>query len=197
MRYLTADQQEELRRAVQVAAGAEGLAGEIQAIYREVEAEIAARRPRCDQSGRCCRFDEFGHLLFVTTAELAVFMGRLAVGRGGLGNSSGGSTVPHAAIMLPGQRLRLFPTNNQRPTTHPPPACVYQLDNLCTVHAIRPFGCRIFFCDPTAQDWQQAQYNVFHVRLKQLHKRLGVPYMYVEWRQALAAVGEPMCANGL
>jgi hypothetical protein len=58
---------------------------------------------------------------------------------------------------------------------------------LCGVHAIRPFGCRIFFCDPTAGDWQQQQYELFHAELKKLHERFDVPYFYVEWRFALNA----------
>lgn len=184
MRQLTLDQQEELRRAVQVAAGVAGLAEEIDAVYQDVEAEIASRRPRCDQSGRCCRFDEFGHLLFVTTAELAVFLGKLPVVSSELRGKS--------AATAGGRRLHvlnLLVTRNSQPeTSH---ACVYQINNLCSVHSIRPFGCRIFFCDPTAQDWQQRHYELFHHRLKALHKRLGVPYLYVEWRQALAAVNGP------
>jgi Fe-S-cluster containining protein len=66
--------------------------------------------------------------------------------------------------------------------------CPFQHDKLCTVHTIRPFGCRIFFCDETSTDWQRQQYESFHAELKRLHERLGVPYFYVEWRQALRAV---------
>jgi hypothetical protein len=56
------------------------------------------------------------------------------------------------------------------------------------VHRIRPFGCRIFFCDPTAQEWQSERYEVFHAELKRLHEALGVPYFYIEWREALRAL---------
>jgi hypothetical protein len=56
------------------------------------------------------------------------------------------------------------------------------------VHPIRPFGCRIFFCDPTAQLWQEQQYQSFHARLRTLHEDLQIPYYYVEWRQALKRV---------
>jgi Fe-S-cluster containining protein len=67
--------------------------------------------------------------------------------------------------------------------------CPLQKENLCSVHAIRPFGCRIFFCDTTATQWQQERYELFHAELKQLHERFDVPYFYVEWRSALAAIG--------
>jgi hypothetical protein len=39
------------------------------ALYKEVDAEIAAENPRCDLSGRCCRFTEYGHTLFLSAAE--------------------------------------------------------------------------------------------------------------------------------
>jgi Fe-S-cluster containining protein len=66
--------------------------------------------------------------------------------------------------------------------------CPYQQNNLCSAHPIRPFGCRIFFCDPTATLWQQDQYERFHTHLKHLHGRLNIPYHYMEWRQALQAL---------
>ena len=47
----------------------------------------------------------------------------------------------------------------------------------------------MFFCDASAAAWQNEQYERFHADLKRLHERLGVPYFYVEWRQALRALG--------
>ena len=38
-------------------------------IYDAVDSAIAEARPRCDASGRCCRFDEWGHTLFLTAPE--------------------------------------------------------------------------------------------------------------------------------
>jgi Fe-S-cluster containining protein len=76
----------------------------------------------------------------------------------------------------------------QLPTTIPSTGCPFQLNKLCTVHTIRPFGCRIFFCDPSATDWQQSAYERFHAELKQLHEKLNVPYAYMEWRAALRLI---------
>jgi hypothetical protein len=56
------------------------------------------------------------------------------------------------------------------------------------VHPIRPFGCRIFFCDATATEWQNEQYERFHARIKRLHEELAIPYFYVEWRLALRSL---------
>lgn len=41
----------------------------VQAIYRRVDAEVSAAGPRCEASGRCCRFAEYGHTLFLSNLE--------------------------------------------------------------------------------------------------------------------------------
>ena len=44
------------------------------AIYARAEREIAAAGPVCVASGRCCRFKEYGHTLFVSNLEAAVLL---------------------------------------------------------------------------------------------------------------------------
>jgi Fe-S-cluster containining protein len=122
-------------------------------VYADLQTQIDLRKPVCKTSGRCCRFDEFGHRLYVTTLELAAFVSQLP----------------------PGERSTAD--------------CPFQIAGLCSVHTIRPFGCRVFFCDATASTWQNDQYERFHAELKRLHEVLGVPYFYVEWRQALRTLG--------
>jgi len=127
-------------------------------LYDQLQCEIDRRRPLCLISGRCCRFDEYGHRLYVTTAELAAFVQAL-----------GDRPIPPVA---PGSA-----------------ACPFQVGKLCGVHPIRPLGCRIFFCDATAADWQRDLYERLHADLKRLHEELAIPYAYVEWRSALADIG--------
>jgi len=43
-------------------------------IYAEVDATIAAAKPRCDASGKCCRFTEYGHTLFLSMLEAEVLL---------------------------------------------------------------------------------------------------------------------------
>ena len=38
-------------------------------VYAAVDAAVAAEAPRCDASGRCCRFTEYGHTLFLSQFE--------------------------------------------------------------------------------------------------------------------------------
>ena len=141
-----------LRDAVAAARERADVRTAIDALYVHLHDVIELRKPVCDASGRCCRFEEFGHRLFVTTMELAVFA----------------SQVKSIDVASRG--------------------CAYQVDGLCSVHVIRPFGCRMFYCDPTATQWQQDQYEYFHARLRRLHEDFNIPYFYVEWRQALSAI---------
>lgn len=157
MLVLNHDQAALLRRAVASARSRPGIAGRVHQLHHDLQDAIDARRPRCDLSGRCCRFDDFGHVLMVTTAELAVFIDDL------------GTNPPTVASAAQ-------------------PACPFQKGKLCGVHTVRPLGCRIFFCDPTAVDWQRVLYEQLHHRLRSLHDEFGLAYFYVEWRQGLAAV---------
>jgi hypothetical protein len=41
----------------------------LRALFAEIDAEVAARGPVCQISGRCCRFKDYGHLLFLSRVE--------------------------------------------------------------------------------------------------------------------------------
>jgi hypothetical protein len=43
-------------------------------VYAAADAAVAAAGPRCDASGRCCRFKEYGHTLFISHLEAAVLL---------------------------------------------------------------------------------------------------------------------------
>jgi hypothetical protein len=43
---------------------------DLRELYAELDREIASLGPACALSGRCCRFLEYGHTLFVSTAEV-------------------------------------------------------------------------------------------------------------------------------
>ena len=136
--------------------GREDLLLAIDCIYTQLQDAIDLQKPRCDASGRCCRFEEYGHRLFITTAEMAAFL-----------------TITLQPVQPPHGEDGLHGD------------CPFQVNQLCTVHATRPFGCRIFFCDPSVDQWQSQQYERVHAQIKSLHDALGIPYFYVEWREAL------------
>src|SRR5262245_42180280 len=43
-------------------------------LYREADAEVTAAGPVCVASGRCCRFKEYGHTLFLSNLEADVLL---------------------------------------------------------------------------------------------------------------------------
>src|SRR3954449_7642557 len=43
-------------------------------LYAEVDREVAAAGPVCVASGRCCRFKEYGHVLFISNLEADVLL---------------------------------------------------------------------------------------------------------------------------
>ncbi|MEX2670695.1 MAG: hypothetical protein WD294_01155 [Phycisphaeraceae bacterium] len=130
-------------------------------LYQRLDAAVAEQPGVCELSGRCCHFDSYGHLLYVTGLEVAWLVGTLhddthamlLDAEGGDGGAGG---------------------------------CPFQQNKLCSVHTVRPLGCRIYFCDPEAQAWQNAVYEQFLDELRALHERLNLPYRYIEWRAALA-----------
>ena len=170
----------ELRQAVASASGRADVRRAVDGIYTSLADAIEIRRPICKTSGRCCRFEEFGHRLYVTTMELAKFSGDLSVVRGQLSVVADESGAGHRLPIL---------TTGSGPQAADQPGCPFQSGGLCGVHTLRPFGCRIFFCDQTSTAWQQELYERLHGQLRQLHDELRVPYFYVEWRFALRALG--------
>lgn len=44
------------------------------AIYAAADRAVTAAGPRCEASGRCCRFVEYGHTLFISQLEAAVLL---------------------------------------------------------------------------------------------------------------------------
>jgi len=57
---------------------------------------------------------------------------------------------------------------------------------LCGVHAIKPLGCRVYFCDRSAQTWQHDLSERLLGMIRELHQRHAIEYRYGEWRQMLA-----------
>ncbi|MEQ9454012.1 MAG: YkgJ family cysteine cluster protein [Phycisphaeraceae bacterium] len=146
--------------------------GAIANLYADLDQAVADRSPRCDQSGRCCDFDGYKHRLYVTALETARFLIHV---------SPATMSKPHD------------PRRGGLPIlTASKPACVYQHDKLCTVHTIRPLGCRVFFCEPGTEAWQQDTYEHFMSRLRDLHDSHRIPYAYIEWRASLDEAAEAL-----
>jgi len=129
------------------------------AFFAEVDRSIARQNPVCRNRGACCRFDSFGHKLYVTGVELIYF--------------------------VQGQRAAWRYMPAQKQACHPAGVCPYHVGGECTARSHRPLGCRIFYCDPDTRDWQQVEYEIWQGELRRLGLRFGVDYRYVEWLSAL------------
>jgi Fe-S-cluster containining protein len=141
----------------------------VAAILAEADADIAARRPVCLASGRCCRFEEYGHRLYVTAAEVVFFESRVENTK-----QETQDTKQVGVVSLP----QFFSVESPR-------GCPFQVEGLCTAREARPLGCRLYFCDENAQSWQSEVYEKYHAKLRAVHERFGLPYRYLEWRAAL------------
>ena len=147
---------------------------ELRALYADVDAAIAQRGPTCWVSGKCCKFESFGHRLYVTALEVAWFLRQVDAVDAGAASDADAATP--GGIRLP----QLAETAG---------ACPYQVAGRCSTHAVRPLGCRIFFCQAGTEDWQQDLYESFLTRLRGLHERHGLDYRYLDWIAGLELAG--------
>ncbi|VAX42378.1 hypothetical protein MNBD_PLANCTO03-1023 [hydrothermal vent metagenome] len=133
------------------------IAGELELLYEHIGREVARHQPRCTQSGRCCNFDAWGHRLYVTGLEAAYLFSRLE------------------------QQL----TADDITRSLARGGCPFQRSLLCAVHAIRPLGCRVYYCDQSGLGWQEALTERTLAEVCALHDRHDIPYHYGEWRTTL------------
>lgn len=143
-----------------LAAAADAAVGaELMAIHEVIRDQVEARGPACWASGRCCRFGTAGHRLYVTGLETA-------------------HLVHH---------LGRAPTLAEVRAARDRDDCPYLIANACSVHAFKPTGCRIYFCDASAEAWQHDLSERAIMMLRSLHERRGIEYRYGEWRTMLEA----------
>lgn len=142
------------------AIGRPDISDRMAAIYAMIGDQVEARSPACVASGRCCNFESYGHRLYVTGLEAAWCIVRLD------------GTTPLLSIQT-------VQDARQRG------GCPFQTGTLCGVHTIKPVGCRTYFCDPTAQRWQEELTERAHEMVKAIHRAASVPYRYMEWRALL------------
>ena len=165
----------------------------VDAAAREAPAGLPQGPPVCNASGRCCKFDTYGHRLYVTGLEIAWFLRQVADDRPAPAAPAGPEAVEGAkhplpiVEALPGAQPADDPAQAHRAAAGPvlPDACRYQVDGLCSTHTVRPLGCRVYFCTPGTEGWQQTVYERFQDELKQLHLDHSLAYRYMEWRAGL------------
>jgi len=101
-----------------------GVRAALARLYERVDAALAPVAGACRACGRCCRFDPGGIILFASALEMAHLV------------ASCGTNL-HACA----SRCRLDGAWR----------CPYQDGDLCGARAVRPIGCRTYFCDAAAR----------------------------------------------
>ena len=152
-------------------------------LYDRLDKQVAARGPVCWVSGRCCQFDTFGHRLYVTGLEVAWVLKRVAdQGSTVASHDLSVSPIHNHKVQRRKDTLALVDSNLRLNASG---ACPFQVNRLCSVHTIRPMGCRIFFCQHGTEQWQHELYERHLGQLRALHDEHSLPYCYMEWRTAL------------
>jgi Fe-S-cluster containining protein len=140
----------------------------VQEIYRQLDEKLSTSGGVCTQSGRCCRFEEYGHRLYVTTLEMLYFIQ-------GMRREGADKLNPDLSLLDHSK-------------------CPYQINNRCSVRTYRPAGCRIYFCSGSSQEFQNELTETILGELKALHQKFDAPYYYGDWTQWLKQ-SEPLLAS--
>jgi len=126
---------------------------ELSALYRELDEAVAMMAPVCQLSGRCCRFKDYGHTLFLSAPEAQLLVADAPQPPGPLDNGES----------CPWQDAR----------------------GRCTARDARPLGCRVFFCDPSFENFAPELSETFLARLKELASRHDWLWDYAPLHQHL------------
>jgi Fe-S-cluster containining protein len=155
------------------AADAGFLAG-LERILGQADHAATERRLECRQCGQCCRFEQFGHRLYVTAGELALMLH--------LAPDQAPEPIGKIRNPLPARRDAIRNGSRAKPAS----LCPHQDQARCLARAGRVLGCRLFFCAPSAHAWFCDAYESFHQQIKLLHAAHGLPYVYAELAAAMA-----------
>lgn len=153
----------------------EQVAVALESVYADAARAIAERGPACWASGRCCNFEKTGHLLYVTGLEAAYAIARLPEIAG----------TRRENFAEPRLTLPVLDDALSRG------GCPFQVGHLCGMHAIKPLGCRVYFCDRSAQAWQNELSERLLADIRIIHETHAIEYRYGEWRGMLRMFIDP------
>jgi len=136
----------------------------ILALHNDIGNRVSEQEPVCTASGRCCNFERFGHRLYTTGLEVALTL----------------DSLPTEHTLKPGDVADAIARGT----------CPFVVDRLCGVHPVRPAGCRVYFCDTSAQLWVNDLAERAAEEIKAIHDRFNIEYRYAEWRALLGMFQE-------
>ncbi len=139
----------------------------VEAIYQELEEELARLKPVCIRRGICCNFKAAGHALYVSAPEWLYFTLKSEA------RSPKSKVGPVADV---GFGLRT--SNFGLPPPDPAAVCPFLDGGLCGVREDRFLGCRSYFCDPAFAKDQPVVHEKYLTRMRALADELGIPWQY-------------------
>ncbi len=144
---------------------------------------VRKHRPLCLASGACCRFEEYGHRMYLSGLEAAFVIRRIDASRAARARNPLRTLAIDSPLSV--DEVAAAQTRGD---------CPYLHLGHCDAHLERPLGCRIFFCDQGADGlgaaWQNDLYESTHNEIRALHDSLALPYRYLEWREALLLLAQ-------
>jgi Fe-S-cluster containining protein len=145
--------------------GRPDVSADVAALLAQADQAAARFDPACRACGQCCRFGQFGHVLYLTSAELVHVVGSLK------SDPAYQPAIARAAEAIEHMLTAEF--------------CPFQQNERCTLRTIRPLGCRLFFCQAGNEIWGCQLLETFHKQLKSICEMRCLPYGYVEWTTAV------------
>jgi Fe-S-cluster containining protein len=149
----------------------------------EIADTVRVLRPLCLASGACCRFEEYGHRMYLSGLEAAFVVRRIDASRAARARNPLRTLAVETPLSI-----------NEVSAAQTRGDCPYLQAGHCDAHTERPLGCRIFFCDKGADGlgahWQSDLYERTHKETLVLHEALALPYRYLEWREALLMLAQ-------
>ncbi|MFO0857582.1 MAG: hypothetical protein U0640_09540 [Phycisphaerales bacterium] len=155
----------------------------LEKVYALVARETAQRKPLCQASGRCCNFTKWGHYLYVTGIEVAYTLVKFREKPEAF-DVRPPRPLPVGGAIERTRTVSLAQVDDARAQGD----CPFLIGTLCGVHTIKPLGCRVYFCDETAQEWQRDLSERALGMIRELHDSHNIEYRYGEWRAMLDRV---------
>ncbi len=136
---------------------------ELEALYAELDERLAGLDFQCRRDGACCRFGESGIRLYMSCVEACYLFGKeIRPDVATLATDFVSSAIDFAA-----------PSAKN---------CPFQSGDSCSRRRERTLGCRIYVCDSALDGEISALYEVFHGRVRNLHEKYGIDYVYRDVR---------------
>lgn len=146
------------RRAAREAAYAE-----LREFYKSADDTIAALRPKCELSGKCCNFPEYGHKLYATILETD-FAAEHGPDDGARDATGGAIGVAERGDW-----------------------CAFYHFQRCHARETRPLACRTYFCDPDTTAALIEVHERLLAELRALARRHAWPDGYGDFTELLPA----------